>query len=75
MKKKEKQSRESDIESQLKQAILESGMTRYRLSKITGVPASVLCTFVNGKRSITIGTAAKIAKALELELIGRKKGR
>ena len=75
MKKKEKHSRERDIESQLKQAILNSGMTRYRLSKITGVPASVLCTFVNGKRSITIGTAAKIAKALELELNSKRKGR
>ena len=48
--KKAKYSKERDIEDQLKQAILDSGMTRYRLSKITGVPASVLCTFVNGKR-------------------------
>ncbi|MHC4476565.1 MAG: helix-turn-helix transcriptional regulator [Planctomycetota bacterium] len=64
-----------DIEMQLKQAILGSGMSRYKLSKITGVPASVLCTFVNGKRSITIGTAAKLARALGLELRPRKKGR
>ena len=72
---KKKWNSEQDIELQLKQAILDSGMTRYRLSKITGVPASVLCTFVNGKRSITIGTAAKLAKALGLELRPSEKGR
>jgi plasmid maintenance system antidote protein VapI len=42
---------------------------------MTGVPESVLCTFVNGKRSITMTTAAKLAKALELELRSKRKGR
>jgi plasmid maintenance system antidote protein VapI len=72
---KKKQDKVQDIEMQLKQAILDSGISRYKLSKITGVPASVLCTFVNGKRSITIGTAAKLTRALGLELRPRKKGR
>ena len=66
---------EENIEIQLKQAILHSEISRYRLSKITGVPASVLCTFVNGKRSITLPTAAKLAKALGLKLNPTKKGR
>ncbi len=66
-----------DIEQQLKKAILESkDMTRYRLSKLTGVSETVLSLFVNNKRSITMTTAAKIAKAFDLELRPRRrKGR
>ncbi|MFC1792729.1 helix-turn-helix domain-containing protein [Planctomycetota bacterium] len=66
---------EKDIEVQLRQAIINSELTRYKLSQITGVPESVLCTFVNGKRSITMTTAAKLAKALGLELKSKRKGR
>jgi plasmid maintenance system antidote protein VapI len=66
---------EQDIETQLRQAIINSELSRYRLSQMTGVPESVLCTFVNGKRSITMTTAAKLAKALELELRSKRKGR
>ena len=64
-----------NIETQLRQAIIKSGMSRYRLSKLTGVDDAVLCNFVNRKRSITMTTAAKLAKALELELMPKKKGR
>ena len=64
-----------DIEEQLRQAILKSEFSRYRLSRLTGVDDAVLCNFVNRKRSITMTTAAKLAKALDLELRPRKKGR
>lgn len=49
-------------------------MSRYRLSKLTGVSDGVLCNFVTGKRSLTLTTAAKLAKALGLELrnIGKR---
>ncbi len=64
-----------DIEAQLRQAILQSDMSRYRLSQVTGVDNAVLSNFVNRKRSLTMTTAAKLAKALDLELRPRKKGR
>lgn len=57
-----------DIEEQLRRAIRTCGMTRYRLSKLTGVSDGVLANFVNGKRSLTMRTAAKLAKGLRLEL-------
>ncbi len=57
-----------DIEEQLRRAILNSGMSRYRLSKITGVSDGVLANFVNRKRSLTLTTAVKLAKVLRLEL-------
>ena len=65
-----------DIEEQLRKAILDSDMSRYRLSQLTGVANSVLSNFVNGHRSLTLTTAAKIAKVLELSLKpDKKKGR
>ena len=60
--------RNRDIEEQLRKAILQSGMSRYRLGQLTGVDKAVLSNFVNRKRSVTLTTAGKLAKALGLEL-------
>ena len=57
-----------DIEAQLKLAIRKGGMSRYRLAKLSGVSQTALSLFVNGKRSLTLGSAAKLCKALGLEL-------
>ena len=63
-----------DIEKQLRKAILDSKeMTRYRISKLTGVSETILSHFVNNKRSVTMTTAAKIAKVLDLELKPRQR--
>ena len=65
-----------DIEEQLRRAIVESPMTRYAISKSSGVSQSVLSNFVNRNRSVTMETAAKLADVLGLELTARKrKGR
>jgi len=58
----------TNIEEQLRQAISDGGMSRYRLAQLTGVAEAVLSNFVNRKRSITLTTAAKLAEALGLEL-------
>ena len=65
--------RSKDIEEQLRQAILQSDLSRYRLSKLTGVDNAVLSNFVNCKRSLMMTTAAKLAKALGLTLKPEKK--
>ena len=57
-----------DIEKQLLRAIDQSDLTRYRLAKMSGVSQTALSLFVNGKRSLTLTSAAKLAKALKLEL-------
>jgi len=57
-----------DIQEQLRQAILRADVTRYRLAQLTGVAEAVLSRFVNGKRTLTLDTAAKLATALGLEL-------
>jgi plasmid maintenance system antidote protein VapI len=58
----------NDIEKQLKKAIEESRMSRYRISKESGLAESQLSYFVNGKRSLTLPAAAKLARVLGLEL-------
>ena len=62
----------TDIQEQLRQAIIDAGISRYRLSKVSGVTQAVISTFVNRKRSATMDTAAKLATALGLELTPMK---
>ena len=64
-----------DIEKKLREEIVNSEMSRYRISKLSGVSEAQLSLFVNGKRTLTLPAAAKLAKVLKLELKSRKKGR
>jgi plasmid maintenance system antidote protein VapI len=55
----------------LRQAIVDSGMSYYRLAKESGVAEEVIGRFVNRKRDIRLETASKLAESLELELRSR----
>ena len=57
-----------NIEEQLRRAILSAGMSRYAISKLSGVSEGQISHFVNLKRSLTMETGAKLAAALGLEL-------
>jgi len=57
-----------DIEKKLRKAIVKSKMSRYRISQLSGVSEGQLSLFVNGKRTLTLPAAAKLAKVLGLEL-------
>ena len=61
------------LEEQIKTAIAKSGLSVYRLAKDSGVSQPVLCRFVNDQRGITLATASKLAKALDLELVVKRK--
>lgn len=61
-------SKSVNIETQLRQAILDAQISRYALAKATGVSQGILSRFVAGERSLTLTTAAKLADALGLEL-------
>ena len=52
----------------------DSPMTRYRLSKLSGVSQAQLVQFVRGDRTITLNSAAKLAEVLGFELRPKKKG-
>lgn len=57
-----------NIEQRLRRAVLESGLSRYQIAKISGVSEAQLSFFVNGKRSLTLPVAARLAEVLGLEL-------
>lgn len=61
-----------DIEQKLREAIIRSKMSRYRISQLSGVGEAQLSLFVNGKRSLTLPVAAKLAKVLGLELVAKR---
>ncbi len=65
--------RREDIDQRLRRAVLESGMSRYEIAKISGVSEAQLSFFVNGKRTLTLPVAAKLAEVLGLELRLKKK--
>lgn len=63
-----------DIERQLFEAIVSSDLSPSEIARRAGVVKSQLSLFLSGKRSLTLISAAKIARVLGLELrpAGRK---
>ena len=64
-----------DVEKTLKAAIVESGLSVYRLAMDAGVNQHSIAWFVEGKRTLRLDTASKIAKRLGLELTPVEPGR
>ena len=64
-----------DIEMQLRDAIQDSKMSCYEIAKRAEVRSSQLSLFINGHRSLTLTSAAKIARVLGMELRPVRKGR
>jgi transcriptional regulator with XRE-family HTH domain len=62
-----------DIEKKLLNAIRDSKMSRAEISRLSGTSEAALSLFVNGKRTLTLTSAAKIAKTLGLELKKKNK--
>jgi plasmid maintenance system antidote protein VapI len=57
------------LEGAIRDRIQGLNLTPYRVGKMTGVDASVIQRFMAGERSLTLGTAEKLAKALDLVLV------
>lgn len=72
MMKKKTQKKQSLISEQLKDQIEASGISRYRISKETGVAQSTISSFMAGRRSLSLANVDKIGEALGLELIATK---
>ena len=54
---------------QIRQAVIQSGMTRYAIWKATGIDQANLCRFVNGEAGMTFGSLDKLADLLGLEVV------
>ena len=69
-----KKKRVKKLSNQIRKAIAESGITRYRISKDTGVDDGALCRFHHGKAGLSLDALDRIGQYLELEIITQKKG-
>ncbi len=61
------------LTDQLRQAIDDSGLTRYRIAKETGISESALAQFYNGHRGLSIEALNALGEYLQLKItLGRK---
>ncbi len=66
---------EPQLVAKLRAAIVDSGLTHYRIAKDAGVTADIVSRFVSGERQLKIETAGRIAEVLGLELVARSRNR
>jgi len=65
--------RSSLLTDQLRQAIDDSGLTRYQIAKGTGIDESALAKFYNGHRGLSMDALNALGEFLQLTIIlGRK---
>ena len=67
------------LTDQMRQAIDDSGLTRYQIAKATGIDESALAKFYNGHRGLSMDALNALGEYLQLTIIlGRgpeKKGK
>jgi transcriptional regulator with XRE-family HTH domain len=70
--------RTNPLSDQVRQAIEDSGLTRYQIAKATGIDESALAKFYNGHRGLSMKALDALGEFLELTItLGRtpsKKG-
>jgi transcriptional regulator with XRE-family HTH domain len=59
----------------LKAAIDQSGVTRYRIAKDTGILETSLSRFMRGETSLRLDKADELADYLGLELVKKRKAK
>lgn len=57
------------ISDQLRQAIQESDLTRYRIAQETGIDESALAKFFNGKRGLSLEAIDRLGELLKLRVV------
>ena len=64
------------ITDQLRQAIDDSGLTRYQIAKEAGIDESALAKFFNGHRGLSMDALNALGECLQLRItLGRKRGK
>lgn len=66
------ESDEPQLVAKLRAAIVDSGLTHYRIAKDAGITADIVSRFVSGERQLKIESAGRIAEVLGLELMPRR---
>ena len=63
------------LTDQLRKAIDDSGLTRYRIAKATGIDESAMAKFYNGRRGLSMDALNALGEFLQLTIrLGRKRG-
>ena len=60
------------LTDQLRQAIDDSGLTRYEIAKRTGIDHSALAKFYNGHRGLSMDALNALGECLELAIVSTK---
>jgi hypothetical protein len=61
------------VSDQIRQAIDDSGLTRYRISEETGISETALSLFYTGKRGLSMKALNALGEFLQLRItLGRK---
>lgn len=61
------------LTDQLRAAIDQSGLTRYRIAQETGMSEASLCQFYSGKRGLSMENLNSLAECLQITIhVGRK---
>jgi transcriptional regulator with XRE-family HTH domain len=71
--KKAKQKRSNLVSDQLRQAIDDSGVTRYRIAQETGISETALALFYNGQRGLSMKALNALGEFLQLKIISGRK--
>jgi transcriptional regulator with XRE-family HTH domain len=61
------------LTGQIRRAIDESGLTRYRIAKETDIDESALAKIYNGHRALSMEALDRLGEFLNLEIIVRRK--
>ncbi len=61
--------RPKKMTDQIKQAIDNSGLTRYRIAQDTGIDESALAKFYNGHRGLSLGNLNLLFAYLKLRIV------
>jgi len=68
--------RSRKLTDQVRQAIDDSGLTRYRIAQETGIDESALAKFYNGHRGLSMKALNALGEFLQLKItLGRKPSR
>lgn len=59
--------------NQIRQAIDDSGISRYRISQETGIDESALAKFYNRKRGLSLENLNRLFEYLELEIVSKRR--
>jgi DNA-binding Xre family transcriptional regulator len=61
------------LSDQVRKAMDDSGVSRYKISQETGIDESALAKLYNGHRGITTSTLDRLSKYLELRIVMDRK--